>query len=518
MSGPTVTSRPVARQLMPSSRYRNPGDLVGLIAGTALFAAALITIAAAHATVLGPEAATWSVLHTGQAARALTGIVQVAVCAGGATVLLALLLLPRLRLLAGLVVAGASAAAATTGILVLTGNGHPAGIAVNLARPSWLASAAFPEPAVAAAAAAVCIALLPWLQPAWRRAAWIALLAAGMARLLTATALPMELVIAAGTGILAGFGVRFAAGVPDRRVGADGIAAALAAAGLPVGPVSPAGVRATGSRPYVAVAEDGRRLFIKALGADQRHADLLYRAYRAVRLKQVGDARPAGSLLQAVEHQALIAMLAERAGVGVPPVHQIVIAPDGTALLVMDLVEGSSLDLLPAGQLTDDLLRQLWTAVRTLHSAQLAHRSLRTANVMVDQAGSPRLIDFSFAEHSATQRQQDLDVAELLASLAIQVGPDRAASSAVGIAPVAAAVPLLQPLALSAATRRAIAGQKGLLARTRAAAARESGRPDLELAKVQRVRPRTLLSIAAATAAFYILLPQLRSEEHTSEL
>src|SRR6266487_5428019 len=125
MSGPTVTSRPVARQLMPSSRYRNPGDMVGLIAGTALFAAALITIAAAHATVLGPEAATWSVLHTGQAARALTGIVQVAVCAGGATVLLALLLLPRLRLLAGLVVAGASAAAATTGILVLTGNGHP---------------------------------------------------------------------------------------------------------------------------------------------------------------------------------------------------------------------------------------------------------------------------------------------------------------------------------------------------------------------------------------------------------
>jgi len=452
------------------------------------------------------------VLHSGQEARALIGIVQVAACAGGAAGLLASLLLRRFRLLAGLVVAGAVAAAATAGILALAGDAHPAGMAATLARPSWLVAAAFPQPAVAAAAAAVCIAMLPWLQPGWRRAAWIALLAAGAARLLTRTALPMELVIAAGTGILAGFGVRLAAGVPDRRLGTDGIAAALAAAGLPVGPVSPAGARATGSRPYVAVAEDGRRLFIKALGAEQRHADLLYRVYRAVRLKHVGDVRPAASLRQAVEHQALLAMLAERAGVGVPPVHQIVMAPDGTALLVMDRVEGRSLDLLPADQLTDELLRRLWTAARTLHNAKLAHRSLRTANVMVDQAGCPRLVDFSFAEHSATQRQQDLDVAELLASLAMQVGPDRAAASAsavIGNARVAAAVPLLQPLALSAATRRAIARQKGLLARTRAAAAAESGRTGVDVAKIQRVRPRTLLSIAVASAAFYILLPQL---------
>ena len=123
--------------------------------------------------------------------------------------------------------------------------------------------------------------------------------------------------------------------------------------------VSPADVRAKGSRPFVAVADDGRHLFIKALGADQRSADLLYRAYRAIRLKQVGDARPAASLLQAVEHQALMAMLAEQAGVGVPPVRRVVTAPDGTVLLAMDLVEGNPLDLLPAEQITDDLLRRL---------------------------------------------------------------------------------------------------------------------------------------------------------------
>ena len=105
-----------------------------------------------------------------------------------------------------------------------------------------------------------------------------------------------------------------------------------------------------------------------------------------------------------------------------------------------------------------------------------------------------------------------LDIAELLASLAVIAGPDKAVAGAavvIGRDGVAAAVPLLQPLALSAGTRRAIADHDGLLAQTRTAAATASGREDQELARIQRVRPRTLLAIAAAAGAFYFLLPQL---------
>jgi len=515
MSKPAVTSRPgrqVADRLLAPSRYRDPRDLVGLIVGGALLVVVIVTAAVAHGTLLSPYAPMIYLLRPGQAADALIGMVQIAVVAAAVAAAAALLLLRRFALLAGSLVAATAAAAATTMFLALADDAHPVRMVAILGRHSWLADAAFPAPAVAAAFAAVMIALLPWVRPIWRQATWTGLLVAGAVRLVTGATLPMELVVAGSIGLLAGFAVRLAIGVPDRRLGAEGIGSALAAAGLPVRSVSPAGVRATGSRPFVAVAEDGRRLFIKALGAEQRYADLLYRGYRAVRLKHVGDVRPATSLLKAVEHQALIAMLAERAGVGVPPVRQIIMAPDRTALLVMDLVEGSSLDRLQEDQVTDDLLQQLWTAVRTLHSAQLAHRSLRTANVMVDLAGTPFLVDFSFAEHSASRRQQDLDVAELLASLAIQIGPDRAVSSAVpviGAERVAAAVPLLQPMALSAATRRAAAREKGILDRTRVTAAAEGIRPDDALAKVQRVRLRTLLSIAAASAAFYILLPRL---------
>jgi undecaprenyl-diphosphatase len=135
---------------------------------------------------------------------------------------------------------------------------------------------------------------------------------------------------------------------------------------------------------------------------------------------------------------------------------------------------------------------------------------------MVAGAGLPRIVDFSFSELAATERQMHLDVAELLASLAVLAGEERAVSSAMevlGARGVAPAVPLLQPLALSASTRRAVARQDGLLKRTRSRAADASGQPDQELARVQRVRPRTLLTIAALAGAFYFLLPQLAQVE-----
>ena len=131
---------------------------------------------------------------------------------------------------------------------------------------------------------------------------------------------------------------------------------------------------------------------------------------------------------------------------------------------------------------------------------------------MAGNDGRPWLTDFSFSELAANQRQKDLDLAELLASLALLVGAHRAVSSAaavIGARQMAAAVPLLQPLALSAATRHAIGHCDGLLAATRSAAAAAGGVNGQPLARLQRVRPRTLLAITAAAGAFYFILPQL---------
>src|SRR5437763_1590159 len=82
----------------------------------------------------------------------------------------------------------------------LTGDEQPSGRAANQARGSWLASAAFPAPVLLAAAAAVVVAAAPWLSRAWRRAAWLALLLAAAARLLTGTILPAEVILALAAG------------------------------------------------------------------------------------------------------------------------------------------------------------------------------------------------------------------------------------------------------------------------------------------------------------------------------
>jgi undecaprenyl-diphosphatase len=500
-----------AGHLRPDSRYRHPGDVIRLISGSFLIVCSLIASAAAFRWLLGPAAPVAGGLGSGPASRVLTGVVQVACVAATVLAVAATLRHRRFGLLGRLAVAGVAAAAVAAGIFWLLGDQHPHALADNLARGSWLGGAAFPGPALVAGAAAVIVAASPWLSRPWRRTAWLTLLLVVVARILTGTVLPMEMVLAIAAGVTAGAAVLVSFGVPDRRIGPGEIAEALRSAGLRVESVQAADVVSKGSRPFAAAAVDGRRWFIKALGSDQRDADLLYRAYRAVRLRNVGDTRPAASLFHAVEHQALVGVMAERAGVFVPSVERVIRAGDGTALLVMEWVDGSSLEQLPTDWITDDLLVRLWAEVNKLHKARIAHRSLRAANVMVNQAGLPTIADFSFSELAATQRQMDLDVAELLASLATLAGEDRAVAAAakiLGAEGVAPSVPLLQPLALSAGTRRAIARHPGLLARTRSRAAASSAATE-DLARVERVRPRTLLAIAAATAAFYLVLPEL---------
>ena len=503
-------TRPWARILAPA-RYRHPGDVIRLIAAVSVLAAAAVTAVLLPA-LLRPAAAITAVGPATAAGRVLTGLVQVTVAAAALVLLVAALRYRRFRVLVTVAGGFAGAAALMAAITYLAGPGGSA-LPAGLRQGSWLAGAGFPNPAVLAGLVAVTVAAAPWLSRPWRRAAWAMLLLIGAARLVTGGLLPMQAVLALATGVTVGAGLLVAFGVPDRRMGCAGVAAALRAGGVPVEQVTGPLATAKGSRPFEAVTDDGRGLFVKVFGSDQRDADLLYRAWRGVRLRDVGDTRPAASLLAAVEHEALLAVMAERAGVAVPHVGQVIRAKDGSVLLTMELVAGQSLDHIPDDRITDQLARSLWREVDRLHQARIAHRSLHGSNIMISQDGCPRLTDFSFAELAATSRQRAIDVAELLTWLAGRIGPDRAvdaAAAVIGASGVAAAVPLLQPLALSAGTRRAIKGQDGLLKNTRAAAIAASGDDaDKDLVRLQRVRPRTLLAIAALAGAFYFLLPQI---------
>jgi undecaprenyl-diphosphatase len=103
-----------------------------------------------------------------------------------------------------------------------------------------------------------------------------------------------------------------------------------------------------------------------------------------------------------------------------------------------------------------------------------------------------------------------VDRAELLASLSTLVGPERVVASAARViepGELAAAAPFIQPLALSAATRKQMS--KPNLKALRTQVSEVTGQESAPLARLTRVRPRTLMTIAALVGAFYLLLPKL---------
>ena len=176
------------------------------------------------------------------------------------------------------------------------------------------------------------------------------------------------------------------------------------------------------------------------------------------------------------------------------------------------MIDGSSLDGVPPGELTDDVLEGVWDQVAVLRRRRTAHRDLRLANVFLGSDGEPWLIDFGFAELAATDGQLRSDVAELTMSTSVVVGAERAVSNAVaGIGPdaVADSESRIQPLALSGATRDALKPKKELYEDVRSEIERQTGVEGTELEDLERVKARNVLMVVGFALAIYFLIPQL---------
>jgi undecaprenyl-diphosphatase len=254
-------------------------------------------------------------------------------------------------------------------------------------------------------------------------------------------------------------------GGPSQRPTGEGIAAGLAAVGQPLARLEQASLDARGSTPYFATTADGTKLFVKALGADERSADLLFRIYRRIQPRDLGDEKADASLRRAVEHEALVSLMASGMGVRTPRVAAFAATEDPAGfVLAYDAIAGRSLDRLEPEEMTDDVLSLVWEQLVVLRSHRVAHRDLRLANVFLADDGDAWIIDFGFSEVAASDLLLATDLAELTASLATVVGPQRALDSgraAVGDAAMATCLPRLKLPMLSGATRTALKGQPG---------------------------------------------------------
>jgi undecaprenyl-diphosphatase len=313
--------------------------------------------------------------------------------------------------------------------------------------------------------AAVITAASPWIARRWRRAGWTVVIITTLTRFLGAP-IEFDTLVAVLTGWTAGAAAIVALGAPSRRPSGESILAGLASVGVPLARLEQASLDARGSTPYFATSRDGSSLFVKALGEDERSADLLFRIYRRIQPRDLGDEKAFSSLRRAVEHEALVAFAARDLGVRTPRVVAFAGAEPNGYVLAYEAISGRSLDRLEPAELTDDVLAKVWTELARLRTHRIAHRDLRLANVFLADEGAAWIIDFGFSELAASDHLLATDLAELLASSTTQVGAERAVAAGVAVVGADAIVTALDRLELprlSGATRTAMKVDPSLL-------------------------------------------------------
>jgi len=345
--------------------------------------------------------------------------------------------------------------------------------------------------------------------PLWR-GLLVAVTAVYVVSVFTATqASLLSLILSLVIGGIVGIAIRYLAGSANRRPDGRQIVAELAARGIALSRLERTPTAEDDHRSYLGTDLTGRRLAVHVLDRDLITSGAVYTIYRLIRIRTEIAPSPALSLERVAEHRSLLAMAAAAADVPVPTLLAGVrCGPDAIAL-VYDRIAGTAL-LEP----TDEQLDQLWASVVKLHRSRVTHRGLTAGSLLLDPDAQVLLPIPQDGAAFATDLRISLDRVQLLISTAQLVGVRRAVRSARGVLTddeLAATIPVLQPIALTRQTREAIRHDPGLIEAVREEIGGQTHQQPPELARVERVRPRTIISIVAVIVAGYLIVGQLGS-------
>jgi glycosyltransferase 2 family protein len=361
-------------------------------------------------------------------------------------------------------------------------------------------------------------------RPTWRNALWLAVGVYAVVQLVgTAHSTVLSLLITLLMGRAIGLAVRYVAGSVSQRPSAEDIAAALAGTGLPVAAIRRVrftGPGRAGSRYYAATTADGGRLNVVVFDRDQEAAGAFYRLYRSARLQgQVSRNAPL-AVDHIVERRALLSYATEDAGVATPRLRALVRVGPEASVLAYDHHEGTTLAKRNPG-CTDAELARIWDVVSRLHAHHVTHRSLTADRILFTGDDQVMLLDPGDGDVAATDLQVRLDVSQLIAELALYVGPERAAALAVkqlGPGELVSVVPLMQPVALARSTRKALRRRRDVLPALRARLLEAVPGGEVAAVRLERIRLRALLTLVASVAAAYLLAGELERASLTSVL
>ena len=352
-------------------------------------------------------------------------------------------------------------------------------------------------------------------RPAWRNALGLAIGAYVIVQLAASHTTVVSILITLLAGRAIGLAVRYGAGSVSQRPPALDIAQALSAGDLAVTAIRR--VRQTsqgvaGSRHYAVAAEDGSQLDVVVFDRDQQAAGAFYRLYRWIRVQgQVSRTAPL-SVDRTVERRALLSYATEDAGVPTPRLRTVVRVGPDAAVLAFDHREGTTLAQQRNPGCTDDELGGIWDAVTRLHAHHVTHRALTADRIMFAADGQVVLLDPGDGDVAASDLQIRLDLVQLIAELALYVGPEKSAKLAVqkiSAKELVAVLSLLQPIALTRSTRSELRHRRDVLPAVRKILLAAVPGGEVTPTQLERIRPRALVTLVASVAAVYLLAGEL---------
>jgi glycosyltransferase 2 family protein len=346
-------------------------------------------------------------------------------------------------------------------------------------------------------------------RPRWNVVAGIVIGSIALANIVSGGVTAAGLLVSLLTGWATGLLIRYLLGTDTTRPSGNEIAKAMTALGLPLTLLRAAEVLDSG-RKYDASTTDGQRIDLIVLDRDLEGAGLAQAVYRSVRLRD--DSGGAGtSMRRRLERIALNSWAISTAGISTQ--HLIAVAEVGpdAAVLAFEHVPGRTFDSV-GHTLGDAELAGAWEIVRDLQSARIAHRSLVAENFLQANNGKVYIQGLEDGTVAASDVLLRIDLAEALVTLSLSADPIRAIQAArvvLGDVGLARALPALQPVALSPHTRALLKNDRELLTTLRATILQNMPESDVEQIEIERVKPRTLITIFAGTIAAYVLLTQL---------
>jgi uncharacterized membrane protein YbhN (UPF0104 family) len=316
----------------------------------------------------------------------------------------------------------------------------------------------------------------------------------------------VALQLAYPSGVAAGWAVGLAAasfvhlvlGSPGGQLTAAQVGEALRDLGVETEWVHGAEPRSPGEQLLRARAVGGQDLEVKVFGRDAWEAQYVGSLWSA--LARRGEApRLTMSRRERVEHEAMVSLLAQRAGVPVLPVVTAGQGVQGEALLVTDAPARAFADLPPES--TDDAwLHGAWSALTALHEAGIAHRNITGQHLVERPDGTPALASFAHARLAASRHDLMIDRVHLLVTLTLGVGYEPAVASAVdalGADGMAQVLPYVQDPVLSAPLRRAMGAEWDLEA-LRTLAIERTGAEAAPLVELRRVTVGSVVKLVLA--------------------